>query len=637
MTKLFKEDNNFEMLRKFTDSRKLPCIPFLGLYLTDIAYCTAVRKKDPQQAYQQEQNINGILRVIASFQDSNYDHLPRIDCVQKYIESAEFQKEFLSVTEGQLYEKSLEREPESSSKNPLSPTRHFSLPRWSILSGRSSRGGTPSISKLPIREKGSPSLKIKESSPKIKTKSLTPNLTLASKTGRFVKGHKKAQSLGNEAMVMGVDNPTFLSIAPDLSPSMLNSNDSIDKILKNTQSNFRFNTQPSSNLLSAEKPIDLSDISDLMLDSTASSSVFETSVRSDFDVPDDGVFELGKNIETINLNGSSTPRKSTNSSEGRTPRSMRKMLSLRSMRRSENYGKRPRSAEKLKISIDNSDEPLLYELDRSEPEIQGSVHRCVIRGPKSKEIFLKYSQRYFLELRCERDLYKLKPRRMMGFKDGWEVIRGDEEEPNFELHQPSTVDPPALIYMGRDKEENELLIKWGWPEDVWFHVDKLSSAHVYLRLQPGQTINNIPEELIEDCCQMVKANSIEGNKLNNIDVVYTMWANLKKTGNMAVGQVGFHSEKQVKKVRVEKRTNDIVNRLNKTKIVDDEVDYRADREARDAKERQKEREKQRIQREIEQKEKDRLRREQEEKSYDSVFQNADMSTNKDGFDEEDFM
>lgn len=29
---------------------------------------------------------------------------------------------------------------------------------------------------------------------------------------------------------------------------------------------------------------------------------------------------------------------------------------------------------------------------------------------------------------------------------------------------------------------DEHLIKWGWPEDVWFHVDKLSSAHVYLRL-----------------------------------------------------------------------------------------------------------------------------------------------------------
>lgn len=31
---------------------------------------------------------------------------------------------------------------------------------------------------------------------------------------------------------------------------------------------------------------------------------------------------------------------------------------------------------------------------------------------------------------------------------------------------------------------DEDLIKWGWPEDVWFHVDKVSSAHVYLRLQP---------------------------------------------------------------------------------------------------------------------------------------------------------
>lgn len=39
-----------------------------------------------------------------------------------------------------------------------------------------------------------------------------------------------------------------------------------------------------------------------------------------------------------------------------------------------------------------------------------------------------------------------------------------------------------LIYMGRDKHENEDLIKFAWPEDVWFHVDSLSSAHVYLRL-----------------------------------------------------------------------------------------------------------------------------------------------------------
>ena len=34
------------------------------------------------------------------------------------------------------------------------------------------------------------------------------------------------------------------------------------------------------------------------------------------------------------------------------------------------------------------------------------------------------------------------------------------------------------IYMGKDKFENEELIKNGLNCDVWFHVDNLSSAHV---------------------------------------------------------------------------------------------------------------------------------------------------------------
>lgn len=34
---------------------------------------------------------------------------------------------------------------------------------------------------------------------------------------------------------------------------------------------------------------------------------------------------------------------------------------------------------------------------------------------------------------------------------------------------------------------------------------------------------------------------------------------------MATGQIGFHRQKQVKKVLVEKRINEIINRLNKTK------------------------------------------------------------------------
>lgn len=109
---------------------------------------------------------------------------------------------------------------------------------------------------------------------------------------------------------------------------------------------------------------------------------------------------------------------------------------------------------------------------------------------------------------------------------------------------------------------------------------------------------------------------LAGNKVNNIDVVYTPWQNLKKTPSMDVGQVGFHNNKsvsslllleyiyiyyiyikllvcflscicilefsreryshrwlfvfgfvfQVRTVRVEKRINEVVNRLNRTKV-----------------------------------------------------------------------
>ncbi|KAF7799419.1 hypothetical protein EIP86_010653 [Pleurotus ostreatoroseus] len=100
----------------------------------------------------------------------------------------------------------------------------------------------------------------------------------------------------------------------------------------------------------------------------------------------------------------------------------------------------------------------------------------------------------------------------------------------------NVVDPPAVVYMGKDKYENEDLIKYAWPQDVWFHVDKLSSAHVYLRMPEGMTWDAIPESLLTDCAQLVKANSIEEPK---------------KTGDMAVGQVSFHNDKKQKKADAE--------------------------------------------------------------------------------------
>ncbi|KAK0572663.1 hypothetical protein LWI29_035039 [Acer saccharum] len=183
------------------------------------------------------------------------------------------------------------------------------------------------------------------------------------------------------------------------------------------------------------------------------------------------------------------------------------------------------------------------------------------------------------------------------------------------------------IFMGLDKYENEELIKYGFPEDIWFHVDKMSSAHVYLRIHKGQTIDCISEGVLEDCAQLVKANSIQGNKVNNIDVVYTPWANLKKTASMDVGQVGFHNSKMVRTVRVEKRINEVVNRLNKTKV-ERKPDLKAERETANAAERAERKLQLRDKKRRE--EMDRLEKERqaEVRSYKGLMVAEKMTSNK---------
>ncbi|KAG8924450.1 hypothetical protein FRC01_011495 [Tulasnella sp. 417] len=184
--------------------------------------------------------------------------------------------------------------------------------------------------------------------------------------------------------------------------------------------------------------------------------------------------------------------------------------------------------------------------------------------------------------------------------------------------------------MGRDKVENEDLIKYGTTADIWFHVDKLSSAHVYLKLPQGvDSWENIPQALLIDCAQLVKVweflckfNRRYRNKKPNITVIYTPWDNLKKSGDMAVGQVAFHNDKRVKRVHVAQRENVIVNRLNKTKV-EREVDHeqeKIDREkAESAVRRAAAVEQKKAQQELARQ----RAAEKEAKSYDRLFEGMD--------------
>ncbi|KAF2188197.1 DUF814-domain-containing protein [Zopfia rhizophila CBS 207.26] len=196
----------------------------------------------------------------------------------------------------------------------------------------------------------------------------------------------------------------------------------------------------------------------------------------------------------------------------------------------------------------------------------------------------------------------------------------------------NTVSPAAFIYVGKDKVENEELIKYGFDEDIWFHVENLSSAHIYLRLPEGQDWEEIDKALLIDCAQLTKANSIEGNKKDNITVVYTPWSNLKKDGSMAVGQVGFKDQRKVKRIHVAQRENPIINRLNKTKV-EKLPDLRQEKENRQKELRQRDRAAQQAR----QKEEARIAKERKEKAwqrdhaYDDLMseENVAQSSNQD--------
>ncbi|TNJ29297.1 hypothetical protein GMRT_11016 [Giardia muris] len=148
--------------------------------------------------------------------------------------------------------------------------------------------------------------------------------------------------------------------------------------------------------------------------------------------------------------------------------------------------------------------------------------------------------------------------------------------------------PEARIYVGFDKHENETLLRAAWPEDVWFHVDKHSSAHVYLRcpsddplaLHAGQTPSwafpNIPNALLEELSQLTKENSIEGSKLPHVTVIFTPASNLHKDGSMDVGTVGFKKDSLVRRYHVKERDKALLKALQKTRVEDSTTDLLAE-------------------------------------------------------------
>jgi hypothetical protein len=147
-------------------------------------------------------------------------------------------------------------------------------------------------------------------------------------------------------------------------------------------------------------------------------------------------------------------------------------------------------------------------------------------------------------------------------------------------------------------------------------------------MNPGETIDDIPEAVLEECCQIVKANSIEGSKKKTVTVVYTPASNLRKDGSMDVGQVSFHRDSLCKFRRVTK-DKELLRPLIKSKTESDDVDYAREKAMYDAEQRRKGQAAARTARQAEAALIAQRKAEKEARSYDRMFDGAEMTSNAD--------
>ncbi|XP_015778807.1 PREDICTED: ras-specific guanine nucleotide-releasing factor RalGPS2-like [Acropora digitifera] len=117
LAELLSEEDNKKNLRKYLSSVKLPCIPYLGMYLTDLTYIDTIHPNTGGLDDARTRKMNDIIRLISEFQQSNYENLESSTYIQSYLSSVNYIEELQKFVEDDNYNSSLQIEPKAGISN----------------------------------------------------------------------------------------------------------------------------------------------------------------------------------------------------------------------------------------------------------------------------------------------------------------------------------------------------------------------------------------------------------------------------------------------------------------------------------------------------------------------------------------
>nr|XP_032832161.1 ras-specific guanine nucleotide-releasing factor RalGPS1 isoform X2 [Petromyzon marinus] len=145
---LMSKEDNYKRIREYVRSiRMMPCIPYLGIYLSDLIYIDSAYPASDSIMENEQRSIqmNNILRVISDFQQSCHYELPFLSHVQKYLKSVRYIEELQKFVEDDNYKLSLQIEPGASTPR-LSSSREDvpGLPGFSSFASSARKPSPPS-------------------------------------------------------------------------------------------------------------------------------------------------------------------------------------------------------------------------------------------------------------------------------------------------------------------------------------------------------------------------------------------------------------------------------------------------------------------------------------------------------------